>query len=140
MRSMFFIEGRAHTATRRKARLFDSGKAAELSSAAELNDPTARASFFAAVNTIGSDGDRAAVLRNVLREPKLGPETVADAIDSATAMGADGDKASVLLLAAERHASNPAIRAVLEGALKSVHSDDDCGWRLLDPATIRFSD
>jgi hypothetical protein len=47
------------------------------------------------------------------------------AIDSATAMGSDGAKASVLLLAAERHASNPAVRTALEKALKSVHSDGD---------------
>jgi hypothetical protein len=40
-------------------------------------------------------------------------------------VGSDGDKASVLLLAAERHASNPLVRASLEKALRSVHSDGE---------------
>jgi len=62
----------------------DGDKAAVLSHAAEfeLNDPAARASFFAAVNTIGSDGDRASVLSNVLRKPNLAPQTAVAAIES----------------------------------------------------------
>jgi len=115
----------------------DGDKAAVLSRAAEfeVNDPPARASFFAAVSTIGSDGDRAAVLSNVLRKPKLAPETAVAAIDSATAMGSDRDKASVLVLAAEEHASNPAVRAAIEKALKSVHSDGE--YRRVSAALLR---
>jgi len=108
-----------------------------LSRAAEfdLNDAAARAAFFAAVNTIGADHDRAAVLSNVIRKPKLAPETVVAAIESATPMGSDGDKASVLLLAAERHASDSTVRAALERALQSVHSDGD--YRRVSAALLR---
>ena len=116
----------------------DGDKAAVLSLAAEfeMNNPAARASFFTAVNTIGSDGDRAAVLSNVLRKPKLAIETAVAAIDSATAMGSDGDKAAVLVIAA-RHASDPAVRASLESALKSVHSDGD--YRRVSAALLRLT-
>lgn len=115
----------------------DGDKAAVLSRAAELEmtDPAARASFFAAVNTIGSDGDRAAVLRKVLKDPKLAPDAAVAAIDSAVAMGSDGEKASVLLLAAERHASTPAVRAALERALRSVQSDGD--YRRVSAALLK---
>ena len=84
-----------------------------------------RAAFFAAVNTIGSDGDRARVLSQALKQSKVTPETVVAAIDSAAAVGSDRDKSSVLLIAAERHASNPAVRSALVKALKSVQSDGD---------------
>ena len=87
--------------------------AAVLSRLAEfdLNDAAARAAFFTAANSVGSDHDHAAVLINVLRKPTLAAETVVAAIESATAIGSDGDKASVLLLAAERHASDSTVRA-----------------------------
>jgi hypothetical protein len=103
----------------------------------DLNDVAARAAFFAAVNTIGSDHDRADVLSNVLRKPWLVPETVVAAIDSATAMGSDEDKASVLLLAAERRASYSTVRAAPERALQSVHSDgDSLTWMAAVPLLV----
>jgi hypothetical protein len=115
----------------------DGDKAAVLSRVAEfdMNDGASRVAFFAAVNTVGSDGDRAAVLNNVLRNPRLGAETVVAAIDSATAMGSDRDKASVLLLAAERHSSDSTVRAALERALQSVHSDGD--YRRVSAALLK---
>jgi hypothetical protein len=133
-RSISLVTGVAESAKRMGS---DGDKAAVLSRAAEfeVNDPAARASFFAAVSTIGSDGDRAAVLSNVLRKPKLAQETAVAAIDSATAMGSDRDKASVLVLAAEEQASNPAVRAAIEKALKSVHSDGE--YRRVSAALLR---
>jgi hypothetical protein len=115
----------------------DGDKAAVLSRVAEfdMNDGASRVAFFAAANTVGSDGDRAAVLNNVLRNPRLGAETVVAAIDSATAMGSDRDKASVLLLAAERHSSDSTVRAALERALQSVHSDGD--YRRVSAALLK---
>jgi hypothetical protein len=62
-------------------------------------------------------------------------ETALAAIDSAAAMGSDEDKASVLLLVAERHGSDPVVRAALEKALKSVHSDGD--YRRVSAALVR---
>jgi hypothetical protein len=100
-----------------------------------MNDLSARAAFFAAVNSIGSDGDKASVLKSVLRKNKLVPETAVAAIDSATTIGSDGDKASVLLVAVERHAPNSTVRAALEKALRSVHSDGD--YRRVSAALFR---
>ena len=42
---------------------------------------------------------------------------------------------SVLLVAVERHASSPAVRAALEKALKSVQSDGD--YRRVSAALLR---
>ena len=39
----------------------------------QINDGAARSAFFAAVNTIGSDGDRAEVLSGVLKNPDRDP-------------------------------------------------------------------
>jgi len=50
-------------------------------------------------------------------------------------MGSDGVKASVFLVAAERHASSPAVRAALEKALGSVHSDGD--YRRVSAALLK---
>jgi len=115
----------------------DGEKKEVLSHAAEfeMNDGAARTGYFAAVNTIGSDGERAAVLSNVLRKPKLPAETVVAAIESATGVGSDGEKASVLLLAAERHGSDPAVRAAIEKALPSVHTDGD--YRRVSAALLK---
>lgn len=103
----------------------DGDKAAVLSRVTkfELNDVAARSAFFMAVNSIGSDGNRAEVLSNVLRSPSVAPETAVAAIDGAARIGSDGEKVSLLVLAAERHGSIPIVRASLEKALKSVHSD-----------------
>jgi hypothetical protein len=65
----------------------------------------------------------------------LAPETAIAAIDSAMSIGSDGDKASVLLLGVERYGSNPAVRAALERALKSVSSDGD--YRNVSAALLR---
>ena len=91
----------------------------------EINDAAARSAFFTAVISIGSDGDRTEVLSNVLRNPAVVPETAVAAIDCAMRIGSDGSKASLLMLAAERHGSSSVVRASLEKALKSVHSDSD---------------
>jgi hypothetical protein len=91
----------------------------------QMNDGAARSAFFTAVNTIGSDGDRAEVLSGILRNPTATPETAAAAIEGAMGIGSDGDKASLLVLAAERHGSSPIVRSSLEKALRSVHSDGD---------------
>jgi hypothetical protein len=61
----------------------------------------------------------------VLRQPGVPPETVVAAIESATSIGSDGDKAQLLVLAADTHAGDPAVRAALQKALESIHSDSD---------------
>jgi len=115
----------------------DGDKARVLSTMADsaLDTPAVRASFFDAVNSINSDGDRASVLTRVLRQPGQPQETVIAAVESAAGISSDGDKATLLVLAADTHAGNAPVRAALQKALESVHSDGD--YRRVSSALIR---
>ena len=87
-------------------------------------DPV-RDAFFAAANSVNSDGDRSRVLMTVLDKPGISSSLAVAAIQSATGISSDGDKARVLLDAAERYSSDPAVNAALRKAVESLHSDGD---------------
>ena len=100
-------------------------KAHVLIELAGTNVEPARDAFFAAANSINSDGDRSRVLMVVLDKPGISSSLAVAVIQSATGISSDGDKARVLLDAAERYASDPAVNASLRKAVESLHSDGD---------------
>jgi hypothetical protein len=100
-------------------------KARVLIELAGTNIEPARDAFFAAANSINSDGDRSRVLMVVLDKPGISSSLAVAAIQSATGISSDGDKARVLLDAAERYSSDPAVNAALRKAVESLHSDGD---------------
>jgi hypothetical protein len=100
-------------------------KARILIELAGKNVEPAREAFFAAANTINSDGDRSRVLMVVLDKPGISSSLAVAAIESATSISSDGDKARVFVDAAERYASDPAVNAALRKAVESLHSDGD---------------
>jgi beta-lactamase regulating signal transducer with metallopeptidase domain len=100
-------------------------KARVLIELAGTNVEPARDAFFAAANSINSDGDRSRVLMVVLDKPGISSSLAVAAIQSATGISSDGDKARVLLDAAERYSSDPAVNAALRKAVDSLHSDGD---------------
>jgi len=100
-------------------------KARVLTELASMNVEPSRQAFFAAVNSIPSDGDRSRVLMVVLDKRGISSSLVVLAIESATGISSDGDKTRVLLDAAERYSSDPAVNAALRKAAESLHSDGD---------------
>jgi len=100
-------------------------KARVLIELARTNVEPARDAFFAAADSINSDGDRSRVLMVVLDKPGISSSLVIAAIQSAIGISSDGDKARVLLDAAERYSSDPAVNAALRKAVESLHSDGD---------------
>jgi beta-lactamase regulating signal transducer with metallopeptidase domain len=100
-------------------------KARVLIELAGTNVEPARDAFFAAANSINSDGDRSRVLMVVLDKPGISSSLAVAAIQSAIGISSDGDKARVLLDAAERYSSDPAVNAALRKAVESLHSDGD---------------
>jgi beta-lactamase regulating signal transducer with metallopeptidase domain len=100
-------------------------KAHVLIELAGTNVEPARDAFFAAANSINSDGDRSRVLMVVLDKPGISSSLVVAVIQSATGISSDGDKARVLLDAAERYSSDAAVNASLRKAVESLHSDGD---------------
>jgi len=87
-------------------------------------DP-ARDAFFAAADSINSDGDRSRVLMVVLDKPGISSSLAVAAIQSAVGISSDGDKARVLLDAAERYSSDRGVNAALRKAVESLHSDGE---------------
>ena len=61
----------------------------------------------------------------VLDKRGISSSLVVLAIESATGISSDGDKTRVLLDAAERYSSDPAVNAALRKAAESLHSDGD---------------
>jgi beta-lactamase regulating signal transducer with metallopeptidase domain len=100
-------------------------KACVLMELVGTNLEPARDAFFAAANSISSDGDRSRVLMVVLDKPGISRSLAVAAIQSAIGISSDGDKARVLLDAADRYASDPAVNAALRKAVESLHSDGD---------------
>jgi hypothetical protein len=90
-----------------------------------MNVEPSRQAFFAAVNSIPSDGDRSRVLMVVLDKRGISSSLAVLAIESATGISSDGDKARVLLDAAERFSSDPAVNTALRKAAETLHSDGD---------------
>lgn len=81
--------------------------------------------FFAAVDSIHSDGDRSGVLLAVLDKPGISTAMVVGTIHSATGISSDGDKGRVLLDAANRYGKDPSVNAALRQAVESLHSDGE---------------
>lgn len=100
-------------------------KARVLIELAATNVEPARDAFFAAANSINSDGDRCRVLMVVIDKPGISSSLAVAAIKSATGISSDGDKARVLLDAAERYSSDPTVNTALRKAVESLHSDGD---------------
>jgi len=70
-----------------------------------------RDDFFAAINTIGSDGDHGRVLMALLAKAGNSSAMAIAAIQSATRMSSDGNKSRVLLDAAHRYSGDPQVGA-----------------------------
>ena len=100
-------------------------KARVLIELADTHVEPARDAFFAAANSINSDGDRSRVLMVVLDKPGISSSLAVAVIQSATGISSDGDKARVLLDAAKRYSSDPTVNAALRKAVESLHSDGD---------------
>ena len=101
----------------------DGDKARVLMELAGTNLEPVRDDFFAAANTIHSDGDHSQVLMTVLDKPGTSSTMAIAAIQSATRISSEGDMGRVLLDAADRYPSDPAVDAALRKAVESVHSD-----------------
>jgi hypothetical protein len=90
-----------------------------------VNVEPARGDFFAAADSIHSDGDHSHVLLALLDKPGTSSATAIAAIQSATHISSDGDKGHVLLDAARRYSSDPQVNAALRKAIESLHSDSE---------------
>jgi beta-lactamase regulating signal transducer with metallopeptidase domain len=101
----------------------DGDKAQVLVALAGANAEPVRDDFFAAADSIHSDGDHSRVLTTVLDRPGTSSAMAIAAIQSATHISSDGDKGRVLLDAADRYSHDPGVDAALRKAVESVHSD-----------------
>jgi beta-lactamase regulating signal transducer with metallopeptidase domain len=101
----------------------DGDKARVLVELAGANAEPVRDDFFAAADSIHSDGDHSQVLTAVLDRPGTSSAMAIAAIQSATRMSSDGDKGRVLLDAADRYSRDPGVDAALRKAVESLHSD-----------------
>jgi beta-lactamase regulating signal transducer with metallopeptidase domain len=79
--------------------------------------------FFAAADTIHSDGDHSHVLLALLDKPGTSSAMAITAIQSATRISSDGDKGRVFIDAAHRYSKDPKVDAALRKAIESLHSD-----------------
>ena len=84
-----------------------------------------RDDFFAAADTIHSDGDHSRVLLALLDKSGTSSAMAIAAIQSATRISSDGDKGRVLMDAAHRYSKDPKVDAALRKALESLHSDSE---------------
>jgi hypothetical protein len=82
-----------------------------------------RDAFFAACDSIHSDGDHSRVLIVLLDRTGTSSVMVIGAIQSATGISSDGDKGRVLMDAAGRYSKDPSVNAALRKAIESLHSD-----------------
>jgi beta-lactamase regulating signal transducer with metallopeptidase domain len=89
------------------------------------NIEPARDAFFAAADSIRSDGDRSRVLTALLDKPGTSSAIAIAAVQSATGISSEGDMARVLLDAANRYSNDPAVNAALRKAVASLHSDGE---------------
>jgi hypothetical protein len=90
---------------------------------AGTNIEPVRDDFFAAADTIRSDGDHSHVLMTLLDKPGTSTTMAIAAIQSATRISSDGDMGRVLLDAADRYSKDPVVDAALRKAVGSLHSD-----------------
>jgi beta-lactamase regulating signal transducer with metallopeptidase domain len=103
----------------------DGDKAHVLVDLAGTNVEPVRDAFFAAADSIHSDGDHSRVLTTVLDKPGTSSAMAVAAIQSASGISSDGDKARVLLDAANRYSNDPGVAAALRKAVESLHSDGE---------------
>jgi len=82
-----------------------------------------RDDFFAAADSIHSDGDHSHVLTALLDKPGTSTAMAIAAIQSATRISSDGDMGRVLLDAADRYSKDPVVDAALRKAVENLHSD-----------------
>jgi beta-lactamase regulating signal transducer with metallopeptidase domain len=103
----------------------DGDKARVLVELADGNVESVRDAFFAAADSIHSDGDHSHVLMAVLDKPGTSSVMVVAAIQSATRISSDGDMGRVLLDAADRYSGDSGVNAALRKAVESLHSDGE---------------
>jgi beta-lactamase regulating signal transducer with metallopeptidase domain len=101
----------------------DGDKARVLVELARENVEPIRDDFFAAADTIRSDGDHSHVLITLLDKPGTSTTMAIAAIQSATRISSDGDMGRVLLDAADRYSKDPVVDAALRKAVENLHSD-----------------
>jgi beta-lactamase regulating signal transducer with metallopeptidase domain len=101
----------------------DGDKARVLVELAGANVEPVRDDFFAAADTIRSDGDHSHVLMALLDKPGTSSAMAIAAIQSATRISSDGDMGRVLLDAADRYSKDPVVDAALRKAVENLHSD-----------------
>jgi hypothetical protein len=101
----------------------DGDKARVLVELAGANVEPVRDDFFAAADTIRSDGDHSHVLMALLDKPGTSTAMAIAAIQSATRISSDGDMGRVLLDAADRYSKDPVVDAALRKAVENLHSD-----------------
>ena len=103
----------------------DGDKAHVLEELTSANIEPLHDAFFAAADSINSDGDRSRVLLAVLDKPGISTAMVIATIHSATGISSDGDKGRVLLDAANRYSKDPSVNAALRQAVETLHSDGE---------------
>jgi hypothetical protein len=101
----------------------DGDKARVLVELAGANVEPVRDDFFAAADSIRSDGDHSHVLMALLDKPGTSTAMAIAAIQSATRISSDGDMGRVLLDAADRYSKDPVVDAALRKAVENLHSD-----------------
>ena len=101
----------------------DGDKARVLTELVGANVEPVRDDFFAAADTIHSDGDHSHVLLALLDKPGTSSAMAIGAIQSAVRISSDGDMSRVLMDAAHRYSQDPKVDAALRKAVESVHSD-----------------
>ncbi len=101
----------------------DGDKARVLVELAGANVEPIRDDFFAAADSIHSDGDHSHVLLTLLDKPGTSSTMAIAAIQSATRISSDGDRGRVLMDAAHRYSKDPKVDAALRKAVESLHSD-----------------
>jgi beta-lactamase regulating signal transducer with metallopeptidase domain len=103
----------------------DGDKARVLLELVGVNVEPVRDDFFAAADSIHSDGDHSHVLLAVLDKSGTSSAMAVAAIESATRISSDGDKGHVLLDAAHRYSKDPKVNEALRKAVESLHSDSE---------------
>jgi beta-lactamase regulating signal transducer with metallopeptidase domain len=101
----------------------DGDKARVLVELVGANVEPVRDNFFAAADSIHSDGDHSHVLLALLDKSGTSSAMAIAAIQSATRISSDGDMGRVLMDAANRYSKDPKVDAALRKAVESLHSD-----------------
>jgi hypothetical protein len=90
-----------------------------------LANDAAAPSFFDAINSIKSDGDRGRVLTAAVKKDGLGRELLLLALESAKRFSSDGDKGRFLAEAAPHYLGNDELAIAFFDAVSSIRADGD---------------